>query len=492
MMGRWPVAGALGAALVLTAGCTSRPLDVFEEPKDLVVIGAKSRHIATIAVDPRSEPGHVRPKKVICAEPSPDTVSAVAQSLTAAFQAAAQVQQPQAQVQGAGTAAAQFGRSVSEGLIQMTERTQTIQLLRDSLYRACEAYANGALSDTAYAMLLSRYDDTMVTMLTAELAAGAFGRTPGAISSEAQHTLKDLANELKAAQEQFRKAPAGPHPGNGNGNGNGNGGSHETSAAQPTGPESTRGAAQRVDVQPLPALPSARIAETRLAQAVAPAAPQAPQPDQQPAGAGQADAPRAAAPAAAAQPPAAAPAAAPANPQAVAAAERRSAATAQFAQAAGALMGGAKVVATAGGGLNPQPTPQLADKLIQLHERFSEGGGREAFLVACLNALDRRDGKTGLVETCKQFLSTVTSLAEKHMQAKAQVESNVELAKAKARFDYQLRHAQIRAGVLTDMVKFCTGSGHGAADSAQCNELLKSVKDIFNTEFAAIDARPKQ
>jgi hypothetical protein len=483
-----PIAGALGAALLLTAGCTTRTLDVFEEPNDLVIVGAKSRHIATLAVDPRSELGHVRPKKVICAEPSPDTVSALAQSITAAFQAAAQAQQPQTQNQVAGAAAGQFGKSVSEGLIQMTERTQTIQLLRDSLYRACEAYANGALSDTAYALLLSRYDDTMVTMLTAELAAGAFGRTPGAISSEAQHTMKDLANDLKVAQEQFQKASSGPQQGGGNGNGNGfggNGGAHPV-VVDPAAsrPEPSGGNAQGVEVRQLPSPPAVQPQPVQVAQAPAPATQPSPQPSQTPA----------ASPAlpAAQQQAVAAPAASPQAAQVAAAAERRSAANAQFAQAAGALMGGAKVVATAGGGLNPQPTPQLADKLLQLHDRFSEGGGREAFLVACLNALDRRDGKTGLATRCDEFLKTVTTLASQQLEAKKQIEGSVELAREKARFEYQLRYAQIRAGVLTDMAKFCSGSGHATANSAQCNELLKSVRDIFNTEFAALDSRLKQ
>ena len=34
----------------------------------------------------------------------------------------------------------------------------------------------GAISDTTYAVLLSRYGETMITMLLGELAAGAFGR----------------------------------------------------------------------------------------------------------------------------------------------------------------------------------------------------------------------------------------------------------------------------------------------------------------------------
>jgi hypothetical protein len=377
----------------------------------------------------------------------------------------------------------------------MTERTQTIQLLRDSLYRACEAYANGALSDTTYALLLSRYDDTMVTMLSSELVAGAFGRTPGAISSEAQHSLKDLSNDLKTAQEQFQKTTGGPPP---------TAGGSGLAGAQPSpSPQPAQGAAQQVTVQQLPGLPASQsqapqtgqappaagvqqgpavaASQAQAAPAQQPATTQAPLAGQQPA-------------ATTAQQQASAPSAQPAIAPSSVDAERRAAASGQIAQAAGALMGGARVVATAGGGLNPQPTPQLADKLIQLHDRFSEGGAREAYLVACLNALDRREveGKTGLAKRCDEFLGVVTQVAIQQQQVKKDIDGSVDLARDRARYDYQLRYAQIRAGVLTDMVKFCSGVGQASANSAQCNELLKSVRDIFNIEFAAVDSRLKQ
>lgn len=333
MRGKLPLIGLVGVVL-LGAGCTTRPLDVFEEPNDSIIVGAKSRHISALEIDrARSERGHIMPKKVLCAEPSPDTASAIAQSVTAAVQAAAQVQPPQGQGQGQGAFAAQFGKSFSEGLIQMTERTQTIQLLRDSLYRACEAYANGALADTSYALILSRYDDTMVTMLTAELAAGAFGRTPGAISSEAQHSLKDLENDLKLAREQFLKS-GGTLP-------------------QPSPPATSGGgqapstSSAAVASSPLPSLPSS---STPAATAAAPA--ETTQPGSSPPG----GTPPPSATTGAAPPLATAPStsspATPAStaPTQVAAAqelERRLTAMGQINHAAGALMGGARVIATA-------------------------------------------------------------------------------------------------------------------------------------------------
>ena len=116
---------------------------------------------------------------VICAEPSPDVAKALSEGFSVGLAGALQG------VEGATPeASASLGRSAAESLAQLGERLATIQLLRDALFRACEAYANGALSETAYAILLSRYDDTMVTLLTSELAAGAFGRSLATLSSE--------------------------------------------------------------------------------------------------------------------------------------------------------------------------------------------------------------------------------------------------------------------------------------------------------------------
>jgi hypothetical protein len=66
-----------------------------------------------------------------------------------------------------------FAASRAEGLAQLGQRLATIQLLRDSTFRACEAYANGAIGASTYAMIVSRYDDVMVTLLLGEMAAGA-------------------------------------------------------------------------------------------------------------------------------------------------------------------------------------------------------------------------------------------------------------------------------------------------------------------------------
>lgn len=54
------------------------------------------------------------------------------------------------------------------------------------MHSACEAYSNGAISETTYAIILSRFDKAMIAMLYGELAAGAFGRTLAGVGTGAE------------------------------------------------------------------------------------------------------------------------------------------------------------------------------------------------------------------------------------------------------------------------------------------------------------------
>jgi hypothetical protein len=115
-------------------------------------------------------------QRVTCAEPSPDALKAIAQSLSAQAQAAG--------YGGGGLSASSAESAASIGL-----RTATIQLLRDGLYRICEAYANGALSEFGYALALSNFDEIMIRLISvegltgthqaAQVAIGTSGTTKG-------------------------------------------------------------------------------------------------------------------------------------------------------------------------------------------------------------------------------------------------------------------------------------------------------------------------
>lgn len=122
-------------------------------------------------------------RKVFCAEPSPDIgriVSAASNaSVTGSAKGLARVQPELALA---------FAASRAEGLAQLGQRLATIQLLRDSTFRACEAYANEAISASTYAMIVSRYDDVMVTLLLGEMAANTARPASSALLTGAAST----------------------------------------------------------------------------------------------------------------------------------------------------------------------------------------------------------------------------------------------------------------------------------------------------------------
>lgn len=115
--------------------------------------------------------GHV----VTCSEPSPDVAKILSAGATGSLSASAEAA-------GQDVANADLALMASlaraEALAQLGQRLATIQLLRDGLFRACEAYANNAISATTYGIIVARYDDIMITMLLAEFAATAGRPSP--------------------------------------------------------------------------------------------------------------------------------------------------------------------------------------------------------------------------------------------------------------------------------------------------------------------------
>lgn len=94
-------------------------------------------------------------KRVVCAEPSPDAMAAVA--VDAALKA------PLAEGKNIEVSG-HYAKSVAE----LGERTSVIQMLRDSMYRACEAHMNGLLTKNEYYDILAFFDIYSLTLLSIE------------------------------------------------------------------------------------------------------------------------------------------------------------------------------------------------------------------------------------------------------------------------------------------------------------------------------------
>ena len=196
--------------LVLTACTTAREATLVRggfDDNQYVATDARLRIVSSAGISKKSIPGEVDPNRIICAEPSPDVATVIANSFGSGFVLF-------------GTGNTTISSAHVEGLVQLGERTATIQLLRDKMYQTCLAYANGAISGTTYSFIMSRLDDTIVTLLMGEIAGGAFGRKLASVGGKADAstsaTLSSLSGDIAnlderiaattAAQEELRIA----------------------------------------------------------------------------------------------------------------------------------------------------------------------------------------------------------------------------------------------------------------------------------------------
>jgi len=141
--------------------------------------------------------------RMVCAEPSPDVAYAVSEALKFGLSLASDRRGAEGDTRNFSGSTG-FERAIATSVVQLGERLAVIQLIRDKMYRACEAFANNAITAPSYTLMLSRLDKTMVSLLASEMAAGAFGRTlTGAGGSAAVGISPE---EFKTAQNEFDKA----------------------------------------------------------------------------------------------------------------------------------------------------------------------------------------------------------------------------------------------------------------------------------------------
>lgn len=180
--------GMVVASLSLT-GCTlgnwnsiSREFDT--QGGDSQLIDVKQR---SILVGARYELGadgkqHLVPGSIVCAEPSPDTLSVYGASV------AAEGQNPE------GVSGSLSGSTTENG-VAFGLRTQSIQLLRDAYYRACEAYLSGAVDKETYETLIRRLNNQAIAYLAIEQITGSVSSARPTVDTEAFRALSDLQVE---------------------------------------------------------------------------------------------------------------------------------------------------------------------------------------------------------------------------------------------------------------------------------------------------------
>lgn len=93
---------------------------------------------------------------VVCTEPSPDYIAALSTKVTANVT----VNAP-SQTSGTGN----FELDQKEVITPGAGRTAGVVALRDGLFAACQAYANGLIGQDAYAIILSQYGSLLVELV---------------------------------------------------------------------------------------------------------------------------------------------------------------------------------------------------------------------------------------------------------------------------------------------------------------------------------------
>jgi hypothetical protein len=157
--------------LFLSNGCANYIFRSFDlDGGDSLSLDAKQRLVLVT-----HKGGKSGSRRIVCAEPSPDAFSATSASASASTAFTFPTLLPGGQTGNAGGGGGIAG-GTSESAASIAMRTQTIQLLRDGLYRACEAYMNGAIDQNQYNIILLNIDKLMVTLLGID----AIGGTPKA------------------------------------------------------------------------------------------------------------------------------------------------------------------------------------------------------------------------------------------------------------------------------------------------------------------------
>lgn len=163
-----------------------------------ISIDAKQRAIYTVEKTYRdqSDPYKITQQwRAICAEPSPDALTALSTAAAANAEAAGK--------------ALSGSFSSQEGAASIGLRTQTIQILRDAMYRLCEGYASGALDNIAFSRLQRRYQNIMMGLLAIEQITGTVVAKQVIISGSAAASVARTLAEIQAQLNDAMNARSG-------------------------------------------------------------------------------------------------------------------------------------------------------------------------------------------------------------------------------------------------------------------------------------------
>ena len=141
---------------------------VFARPK-VPVQGGDAQ--ALVGAPKANEPD-ADPVYNVCVEPSPDVAKAISDAIKETTGAEVDGLKALGGTGASVTLNQGLSQTQNASLAQLGRRLATTQLMRDGVYRLCEGFANGAISNAEYGFALSRYGDTMVSLLSIEAISG--------------------------------------------------------------------------------------------------------------------------------------------------------------------------------------------------------------------------------------------------------------------------------------------------------------------------------
>ena len=126
----------------------------------------------------------------VCAEPSPDAMSVFASA--GGFGASLKDK------------AEAFGKiASSESGANIGLRTHSIQLLRDSFYRTCEAYLNGGIDEIEYALQMRRFQTSMIALISIEQLTGVVKAPAVVLTASGNNETGDVLTKLVATRSEL-------------------------------------------------------------------------------------------------------------------------------------------------------------------------------------------------------------------------------------------------------------------------------------------------
>jgi hypothetical protein len=161
---------AVSACLLTTllAACDSPSAKVTQFRFGTANTLATTGNLRLVSERPRPGPdGSLLP--VVCTEPSPDYAIAFGRSGSANVNVAI----PEKATVGGGGSFTQ-----TEVATELEGRAPAVLALRDGLFAACQAYANGVIGHDAYSMILSQYGTLLVALVAEKPSATAGGTDP--------------------------------------------------------------------------------------------------------------------------------------------------------------------------------------------------------------------------------------------------------------------------------------------------------------------------